>query len=85
MTNERPVVYRGENSRLFGVLHRPSPRHDLRHGVLFVPGEPDHLFGDHSMYVYGARQLADAGFHCLRFDFGVMLVRKVDTRQEPEP
>lgn len=70
MTNERPVVYRGENSQLFGVLHQPSPRHDLRHGVLFVPGEPDFLFGDHSMYVYGARQLADAGFHCLRFDFG---------------
>ena len=65
MTNERPVVYRGENSQLFGVLHQPSPRHDLRHGVLFVPGEPDFLFGDHSMYVYGARQLADAGFHCL--------------------
>ena len=70
MINERPVVYRGENSQLFGVLHQPSPRHDLRHGVLFVPGEPDFLFGDHSMYVYGARQLADAGFHCLRFDFG---------------
>lgn len=70
MTNERPVVYRGENSQLLGVLHRPSPRHDLRHGVLFVPGEPDFLFGDHSMYVYGAHQLADAGFHCLRFDFG---------------
>lgn len=70
MTNEQPVVYQGGNSQLFGVLHRPSPGRDLRHGVLFVPGEPDHLFGDHSMYVYGARQLACAGFHCLRFDFG---------------
>ena len=70
MTNEQPVVYQGENSQLFGVLHRPSLGRDLRHGVLFIPGEPDHLFGDHSMYVYGARQLARAGFHCLRFDFG---------------
>ena len=70
MTNDQPVVYQGGNSQLFGVLHRPSPRCDLRHGVLFIPGEPDHLFGDHSMYVYGARQLAHAGFHCLRFDFG---------------
>lgn len=70
MTNEQPVVYQGENSQLFGVLHRPSSGRDLRHGVLFIPGEPDHLFGDHSMYVYGARQLARAGFHCLRFDFG---------------
>ncbi len=70
MTNEQPVVYQGENSQLLGVLHRPSPGRDLRQGVLFVPGEPDFLFGDHSMYVYGARQLARAGFHCLRFDFG---------------
>lgn len=70
MTNEQPVVYQGENNQLFGVLHRPRPGCDLRHGVLFVPGEPDHLFGDHSMYVYGARQLARTGFHCLRFDFG---------------
>lgn len=70
MTNEQLVVYQGGNSQLLGVLHRSSPGRDLRHGVLFIPGEPDHLFGDHSMYVYGARQLARAGFHCLRFDFG---------------
>ena len=70
MTDEQPVVYQGENSQLLGVLHRPSPGRNLRHGVLFVPGEPDFLFGTHSMYVYCARQLVRAGFHCLRFDFG---------------
>jgi len=66
MTHEQPVVYRGANSQLFGVLHRPSSGRDLRHGVLFVPGEPDFLFGDHSMYVYSARQV---GYRDVRFVF----------------
>lgn len=65
-----PVVFpNATGQRLFGMLHRPA--HDRARGtavLLLSPGIKGRI-APHRLYIKLARQLCEAGFLVLRFDF----------------
>ena len=68
--NERAVRF-GVNSSLVGVLTDPLPGAEAtgRPAVILLGAGVVHHVGPHRLYVKIARQLAQAGFVVLRFDF----------------
>lgn len=64
---EEAIGFDCEGEHLVGVLSKPQ--HRLRGtGVLIVVGGPQYRAGSHRQFVHLARELADRGWPCLRFD-----------------
>lgn len=64
----QPLVFECEGSPLVGLLHRARPQ--ATRGVLMVVGGgPQYRLGGHRQLLLWARQLCEAGFHVLRFDY----------------
>lgn len=65
------VVMFGSNSRLVGVLSRPSPLVPTRHtGVVMLNAGVVHRVGPQRLWVSLSRRLASNGFTVFRFDHG---------------
>ena len=64
---EEAIAFDCEGEHLVGILSKP--KHSCRHtGVLIVVGGPQYRAGSHRQFVQLARELADRGWPCLRFD-----------------
>lgn len=64
---EIPVIFECRGSKLLGIVHRGVPK--AARGVLLVVGGPQYRVGSHRQFVLLARDLAQAGFPVLRFDY----------------
>lgn len=66
--NETARFFGGEEGRLFGILHSPSgaPRNEA---FVFCHPLCEEKLWSHRVFVSFARQLADAGYPVLRFDY----------------
>ncbi len=67
--NESTVSFSRGRNDLYGVLHVPGDGESCGTGVIFLHGWSGCRLGPHRMFVKLARQLCNAGCHCLRFDF----------------
>ncbi len=67
---EKPLVFECQDHSLYGILH--SPLTDSRVGILIVVGGPQYRVGSHRQFLLLARDLADAGYPVLRFDYSGM-------------
>lgn len=67
MNQEQPIQFNSGGNKLFGILHSVEKPRDK--GVIFLSGWSGCRLGPHRMFVKIARELAQAGFQCLRFDF----------------
>lgn len=66
----QPVVFpNGAGHRLFGMLHRPAVNRARGTAVLLLSPGIKGRIAPHRLYIKLARQLCDAGFMVLRFDF----------------
>ena len=64
----RHLFFDSHGQRVLGVLH--TPEGPMRPGALvFLHGWAGYRIGPHQMFTKAARQAADRGFACLRFDF----------------
>jgi hypothetical protein len=52
--SEEPLLFRCENARLVGILHRPAEQRTR--GVLLVVGGPQYRVGSHRQFVLLARE-----------------------------
>lgn len=68
-TSFTPLFFSGRNEPLYGVHHKPDPVADRSHGVLFLPPLGQDYKRCHKTLQKLARDLAQAGFHVLRFDY----------------
>lgn len=65
---ERALVFDCAGESLVGILHEPDgTRHDL--AILVVVGGPQYRVGSHRQFVLTSRELAEAGYPVLRFDY----------------
>lgn len=64
---ERGLVFPCVGENLIGVLSQPVQPLDV--GVVIVVGGPQYRAGSHRQFVLLARQLAEAGYPVLRFDY----------------
>ena len=64
---EERFLFAHEGSRLVAVLHPPAG--PVRAGVILLHGWAGYRAGPHQMFIKLARQAAEAGLACLRFDF----------------
>ena len=65
-----PVVFpNATGQRLFGMLHRPAFNRVQRAAVLLLSPGIKGRIAPHRLYIKLARQLCEAGFMVLRFDF----------------
>lgn len=65
---ESVLQFECEGSQLIGILHRPEA--DAKSvGVVIVIGGPQYRVGSHRQFTLMARQLSQAGFPVLRFDY----------------
>lgn len=77
MTQQREIVLRekhcffdSEGYRLLGVVHKPPPDAAVRPmALVFLHGWAGYRIGPHQMFTKLARNAAERGFYCLRFDF----------------
>jgi len=67
MTQESAVAFECGAKQLVAVLHRPDAPCEV--GVVVVVGGPQYRVGSHRQFVLLARDIARAGFACLRFDY----------------
>lgn len=65
-----PLFFGGRSGPLYGVHHAPDPKADRSHGVLFLPPLGQDYKRCHKTLQKLAQDLARAGFHVLRFDYG---------------
>jgi uncharacterized protein len=69
-TRAEPVVFpNATGQRLFGMLHRPAVNRAGGAAVLLLSPGIKGRIAPHRLYIKLARQLCDAGFMVLRFDF----------------
>lgn len=67
---EQPVSIESGETVIRGILHVPDrPQRQGGTVVVFLHGWSGCRLGPHRMFVKTARELADAGYPCLRFDF----------------
>jgi exosortase A-associated hydrolase 2 len=64
---ETPLFFSNGQSRLFGILHEPMPRHHM--GVVLCHPFGEEKLWSHRVFVTFARALAAEGYHVLRFDY----------------
>jgi exosortase A-associated hydrolase 1 len=67
MAEQRAIAFDCGPSRLYGIVSvppQPGPR-----GVLVVTGGPQYRVGSHRQFTLLARELAQAGFPVMRFDY----------------
>lgn len=64
---EQRFLFANQGSNLVAVLHQPEGA--CRAGVILLHGWAGYRAGPHQMFVKLARQAAERGFCCLRFDF----------------
>lgn len=64
---ESAFIFECAGEPLVGVLS--VPRDSRRVGVVVIVGGPQYRVGSHRQFVLLARELARAGFPCLRFDY----------------
>jgi amino acid adenylation domain-containing protein len=64
-----PLFFGSSPQRLYGVLHRPTDRHQTERAVLLVPSIGHEYMRLQPSYQRLASELARAGCHVLRFDF----------------
>lgn len=64
---EIPLCFDCGGASLLGVL--TAPARDARVGVVIVVGGPQYRVGSHRQFVLLSRDLAAAGYACLRFDY----------------
>lgn len=65
---ERALVFDCDGDTLVGILHEPEVN-QRGMGMLVIVGGPQYRVGSHRQFVLMARQLADAGYPVLRFDY----------------
>jgi pimeloyl-ACP methyl ester carboxylesterase len=65
---EKPIVFENKQQKLFGILHQPDGV-KKQTALIFLHGWGTYRIGPHRLFVEAARELASAGFTCLRFDF----------------
>ncbi len=66
---ERPIVFYNKGQQLNGILHSPAACDAPCPAVVFFHGFTGTKVEPHRIFVKTARELADAGFYALRFDF----------------
>ena len=66
---ERPIVFYNKGQQLNGILHSPVNCDTLCPAVAFFHGFTGTKVEPHRIFVKTARELANAGFYALRFDF----------------
>ena len=66
---ERPIVFYNKGQQLNGILHSPTDCDAPCPAVAFFHGFTGTKVEPHRIFVKTARELADAGFYALRFDF----------------
>ena len=64
---ERAIIFTCADEGLVGIL--AIPEQPAGRGVLIVVGGPQYRVGSHRQYLILSRQLAEAGFPVLRFDY----------------
>lgn len=68
-TSFTPLFFEGRHGPLYGVWHAPDPGAERSHGVLFLPPLGQDYKRCHKPLQKLARDLAQQGFHVLRFDY----------------
>ena len=63
---ESAFFFECQGAQLLGLLSHSAPASDI--GVIVVVGGPQYRVGSHRQFVLLARELANAGYPCLRFD-----------------
>lgn len=66
-TVEAALTFPCGDAKLVGILHLPTAPN--RRGVVVVVGAPQYRAGSHRQFVLLARDLAEAGYAVLRFDY----------------
>ena len=66
---EKPIVFYNKGQQINGILHAPMGCDALCPAVAFFHGFTGTKVEPHRIFVKTARELADAGFYALRFDF----------------
>ena len=66
-TVEAALTFPCGDAKLVGILHLPTAPN--RRGVVVVVGGPQYRAGSHRQFVLLARDLAEAGYAVLRFDY----------------
>jgi exosortase A-associated hydrolase 1 len=66
--NEQALLFGCEGDELVGIVTQPMQQM-ARIGVLVVVGGPQYRVGSHRQFVLLARQLAEHGVACMRFDY----------------
>jgi exosortase A-associated hydrolase 1 len=66
--NERAVVYDCAGDPCLGIVHAPAGAASAT-GILVVVGGPQYRVGSHRQFVHLARDLAQHGYACFRFDY----------------
>jgi exosortase A-associated hydrolase 1 len=72
MLEETAVNFACGDTRMYGILHRPSPALAVppaARGVLIVVGGPQYRAGSHRQFTLLARALAAGGVPVMRFDY----------------
>lgn len=70
MIKEKPVTIKKDNLQIVGMLHRPAKTNRSHHpAIILLHGFTGNKSESHFIFTSLARNLADAGFICLRFDF----------------
>jgi uncharacterized protein len=64
---EERFLFEHEGHRLMAVLHRPAGTPEA--GMILLHGWAGYRAGPHQMFIKLAREAAEAGWACLRFDF----------------
>jgi uncharacterized protein len=66
---ESVLTFRCQSASLIGILAAPAQAPAAEIGALIVVGGPQYRAGSHRQFTLLARDLACAGFACLRFDY----------------
>ncbi|NOZ61673.1 MAG: alpha/beta fold hydrolase [Calditrichaeota bacterium] len=66
---EKPVVFERDGNQLVGIMHFPRKTSPKYPTVILLHGFTGNKAESHFMFTEMARELAKAGFVCLRFDF----------------
>lgn len=69
MSKLKPLIYKNQNQKLFGILHQPDKLEEKAPVVIFNHGFIGNKSGPHRMFFKLAEKLTKKGFNSFRFDF----------------